>query len=79
MSGEKLNEAINLLAEYAAANLPTGYEVALVLRSDKCWLELQHDDDGVIPVVLSTESPFFEACYTADEYDKKYRGECRER
>ena len=48
MSGEKLSEAINLLAEYAAANLPAGYEVVLVLRSDECWLKLQHDEDGDI-------------------------------
>ena len=77
MSGDKLTEAINLLAEYAAANLPAGYEVALVLRSDEWWLELQHDDDGGIAVGF--RATFVDVCYTADEDDKKYRGECRER
>lgn len=73
MSDEKLNEAINLLAEYAKANLPAGYEVVLVLRSDECWLELQHDDDGDIGLML--RSPFVEVCETAREYEKKRRGE----
>ena len=65
MSNEKLNEAINLLAEYAAANLPADYEVVLVLRSDECWLELQHDDDGTIGHTL--RSNFVKVCETAQE------------
>lgn len=75
MSGEKLNEAINLLAEYAAANLPTGYEVLLVFRSDEAWLELQHDDDGSVDVYLDSRPHFIEACETAREHKKKYGGE----
>ncbi len=75
MNGDKLNEAINLLAEYAAANLPAGYEVVLVLRSDECWLELQHDDGGDLEVHSVSRSHFVEACETAREYEEKYRGE----
>ena len=75
MSGDKLTEAINLLAEYAAANLPADYEVVLVLRSDECWLELQHDDDGDIEVNLDSRLHFIDACETATEYEKKRRGE----
>ena len=75
MSGKELTTAINLLAEYAAANLPAGYEVVIVFRSDECWLELQHDDDGYIEVNLDSRSHFIEACETATEYEKKRRGE----
>lgn len=73
MSNEKLNEAINLLAEYAAANLPAGYEVVLVFRSDECWLKLEHDGDGDIGHTLRLH--FAEVCETAREYQKKRRGE----
>lgn len=75
MSGEKLSEAINLLAEYAAANLPARYEVVLVFRSDECWLDLQHDDDGDLEVHSDSRSHFAEACETTREYEKKRRGE----
>lgn len=75
MSGDKLTKAMNLLAEYAAGNLPSGYEVVLVFRSNECWLELQHDDDGDIEIHLDSQSHFVEACETAREYEKKRRGE----
>lgn len=73
MSGKELTTVINLLAEYAAANLPADYEVVLVLRSDEWWLELQHDDDGDIAVRFrATLGEVFE---TAREYEKERRGE----
>lgn len=67
---DQLREALNLIGEHAAKNLPAGYSIAIALSSDECDMTL-YDPDGndiELPSLEDSDSAIDRACREAAEH-----------
>jgi hypothetical protein len=66
---KQLRDALNLIGDHVAKNLPSGYSIAIALSSDECDLTL-YDPDGndiELPTLEPNDSAIDQACREATE------------